>query len=171
MAMILMEIPQDEFTVEDVRQDPRGVCSRLHKIAKDDIEDQLSDPEAYVPEMYPEDDPECILGAIDPERLQEAAMKWNSDIRDNLLQAIGTYILAEGSRVATPAELLDTAATYGLKKAAIAADNSFFDFAEHFVNLPNENGFPYLRTQIGQRDLAKIMATPERYAIVPVYVK
>lgn len=105
MSMILMEIPQDEFTVAEVRQDPRAVCSRLHKIAKDEIEDELSDPEAYVPEMYPEDDPECILGAIEPERLQEAARKWNSSIRDNLLQAIGAYILAEGSGQATPAEL------------------------------------------------------------------
>lgn len=171
MAMILMEIPQDEFTVEDVRLAPLAVCSRLHEIAKEDIEDRLSDPEAYVPEMYPEDDPECILGAIDPERLQEAAMKWNSTIRDNLLQAIGAYISAEGSGQATPAKLLNTATTYSLKEAAIAADNSFFDFAEHFVNLPNENGFTYLRAQIDPRDLAKIMAAPERYAIVPVYVK
>lgn len=171
MAMILLKIPQDEFSVEDVRQDPHAVCSRLHASAKADIEEELSDPEAYVPDLYPEDDTNCILGAIEPERLRDAVMKWNSNIRDDLLRAISEYILAEGSGPSAPTELLDTTVTYGLKKAAIAADNSFYDFAEHFVNLPNENGFTFLRAQIDRRDMEEIMAAPENYAIIPVYVK
>lgn len=171
MAMILLKIPQDEFTVEDVRKDPRAVCSCLHASAKADIEEELSDSEAYVPEMYAEDESECILGAIEPERLQEAVMKWNSNIRDDLLRAISEYILAEGSGPSAPTELLNTTVTYGLKKAAIAADNSFYDFAERFVNLPNENGFTFLRAQIERRDVEEIMAAPENYAIIPIYVK
>lgn len=171
MAMILLKIPQDEFSVEDVRQDPRAVCSRLHATAKDEIEAQLSDPEAYVPKLYPEDDPDCILGAIEPERLQEAIMSWNAGIHDDLLRAIGEFISAEGAGQASPAEMLNSAVTYGLKKAAIAADNSFFDFADRFVNLPNENGYTFLRAQIDRRDMEEIMAAPENYAIIPIYVK
>ena len=168
MAMILLRIPQDEFTPEDVRKDPRTVWSSLHAKCKADIEEELSDPEAYVPEMYVEDEPNCILGAIEPERLQEAVMTWNEAIRNDLLQAIGEYILSEGS---DPSERLDTAATYSLKKAAIAADNCFFDFAERIVGLPNEKGFRYLHSLIDSRELAEIMAAPENYAIIPIYVK
>ena len=171
MAMILLQIPQDEFSIEDVQADPDAVCLRLHKIAKEHIEDELSDPEAYVPEMYEEEKPSCILGAVEPERLITAVQRWNGCIHDDLLRAIGEYILAEGSEQPEPAAQLDTAETYSLKKAALAADNCFFDFAAMIVDLPNEKGGAYLKAIISGQELSAIQAAPEKYAIIPVQVK
>lgn len=169
--MILLKIPQDEFNIEDIRRDPRTVYRSLHRSAKLHIEEKLSDPEAYVPEIYVEDEAQCIFGAVEPGRLQEAVLQWNASIRDNLLKAIGAYILSEGAGQTDPAAALDTAATYSMKKATLAADNCFFDFSEFFVYPPNEQGFTWLESAISSQNLAAILAAPEQYAIVPVYVQ
>ena len=173
MAKVLLEIPQEEFSVEEVRADPRAVCLRLFEIAKGDVEDELSCPDAYVPDMDACDLLEdCILGAVEPDRLRAAVSGWDNAIRQELLQAIEKFFTpAKGIGVSQDAAPLDTPVTYALKKASIAADNCFYDFAERIVDLPNENGFTYLRALIGREPLDQIMAAPERYAIIPIYVK
>ena len=173
MAKLLVEIPQEEFSIEDVRANPRAVCPQLFDIVKGDVEDELTDPDAYVPDMdFSDLESGCILGAVEPDRLKAEVSGWDAAIRQELLQAIEkflAYVKAPGaSQDAAP---LDTSTTYELKKVAIAADNCFYNFAEHIVNLPNENGFTYLRAVIGRETLDQIMAAPERYAIIPIYVK
>lgn len=173
MAKILLEIPQEEFSVEEVRADPRAVCLRLLDIAKGDVEDELSCPDAYVPDMDAGDLlDDCIFGAVEPDRLKAAVSVWDDAIRQELLQAIEKFLKpAKDAGVSQDAFPLDTSVTYALKKASIAADNCFYDFAERIVDLPNENGFTYLRAVIGRESLEQIMAAPERYAIIPIYVK
>lgn len=169
MAQVLMEIPSDDFSVEDILTNPREVYLRLHRRARMDIESEMTDPEAYVPDADDYDD--CIIGAIEPERLKKAVIKWNPSIGQALLRAIEKFLDTRNKDYGQVALQLDTETTYELKKAAIAADNNFFDYADHFVALPNENGFTYLQTVIQDRDFAKIMAAPEKYAIIEIQVK
>lgn len=172
MPKILMEIPQDDFSSEDIKTDPQSACQRLYAIAKAEIEDGLTDQEAYVPEMYCTYDEDFIIGALTPEALKAAAIAWNPTIRQDLLTAIAQFMESALQDDSIKRDFaLDTAATYGLKKAALAADNCFFDFADHIVNLPNEQGYSYLRTILHENELARILAAPERYAIIPIWVK
>lgn len=174
MPRILMEVPQDEFSAEDVRANPQAVCKHLHATAKSDVEDKLTDPEAYVPD-FDEIEEGYILGAADPELLKRQAADWNSTIWRELLQAIEQFMRDAAKNAVAKADLdadlLNSTQTYALKKAALAADNSFYDFSEHFVNLPNEMGFTYLRATISDQQLADVMAKPEQYAILPIWVK
>lgn len=53
----------------------------------------------------------------------------------------------------------------------MAADNCFFDFSEDIVSLPNDMGYTYLSALISDRQLSELIAAPERYAILPVWIK
>lgn len=174
MPKIFLAVPQDEFSVEDIRTNPQAVCQRLHELVKLEVEEHLADPEAYVVD-YDGDMIGHILGAVEPEQLRSAAAEWNSNIRRNLLLAIGQLIEDVGQMgvAATNSNTLwlDSATTYNLKKAALAADNCFFDFAEDILNLPNDMGYTYLSAIISDQQLAAIMAAPEQYAILPIWVK
>ena len=66
---------------------------------------------------------------------------------------------------------LDSVDTYGLKRAAMAADNYFYRFAEKAAYLPNEMGYEYFRPQISAENLAQIQKNPELYAIIDIAVK
>ncbi|MEG0598030.1 MAG: hypothetical protein RR502_08300 [Oscillospiraceae bacterium] len=173
MPKILLEIPPDEFTAEEIRQKPETVWAYLHQTAKADVEDNLYDDEAYVPDSDFFSQNDCIFGAITPEMLKEAVLGWNHNIQKELMQAITNYLndMLQKGMESKNILLIDTAATYELKKTALAADNSFYDFSERFVDLPNEHGFTYLRSVIDQQSLEAILAEPERYAIIPIWVK
>lgn len=174
MSKILMEVSLDDFSAEDIRANPQAVCQHLHAIAKSDVEDKLSDPEAYVPDFDSVEE-DYILGAVDPELLKRKAAEWNSTIWNELLQTIDQFMrdAAQNAidKADLTADLLNSSQTYALKKAALAADNSFFDFGEYIVDLPNEMGFTYLRSTISDQQLAQVLAAPERYAILPIWVK
>lgn len=172
MARILMEIPSDDFTIEEIRTNPQAVCASLFATAKVDIEDALHDTEAYVTEMDSDIEKQCILGAIFPEQLKEAATQWNIQIQHELMRSITLYLSdVVESNVNGVTVLLDTATTYTLKKAVLSADNCFFDFAEHFVNLPNGCGYNAIGPMLDETNLKTILEAPEWYAIIPIYVK
>lgn len=172
MPKILMEIPMDEFSIAGIQADPQAACQRLYAIAKMEIEDALTDPEAYVPEVDCTYDQDFIIGALTPELLKAAAIGWNSEIRRGVLAAIDQFMDDVKQEGGPQADFtLSTAATYALKKAALAADNCFHDFGERIVNLPNEQGYTFLRPLIQKNNLAQILAEPERYAIIPIWVK
>lgn len=174
MSRILLEVPLDVFSVEEICANPKAVCKYLHAIAKSDVEDALHDSEAYVPDFDDTVD-DYILGAIDPHLLKSKVSDWNAFLWQELLQTIDGFLRDAAKNAADKAdlnaELLNSAATYALKKAALAADNCFFDFAEHIVDLQNEMGFTYLCTTLSDRQLAGVMAAPEEYAIIPIWVK
>lgn len=174
MPRILLEVPQDEFSVEDIRTNPQAVCKQLHALAKSKIADNLTDPEAYVLD-YDGIGEDHILGAIEPKQMLADVLQWNFNIRLNLLRAIGgfiEYVGQIGAAKDNSAMLwLDSSATYRLKKAALSADNCFFDFAEEFVYLPNEKGCTYLSAAINDQQLEAIIAAPEHYAILPICMK
>lgn len=157
--------------------DPKDIEARA-RAAFDLIQDtygcQAGDSEAYV---YRPDDTDSFAeeieyadGSAEPDKIRDAASNWNRTIQDQFDQAL---IRAEGEVKIGPDHRrqwlgIPSSCIYDLKKAAMALDNSFYDFAEHALLV---NGKNFFTTILSERELADVMAHPERYSLIDVTVK
>lgn len=118
--------------------------------------------DAYLQSMEPHEI-QCIFGRETPKTIVQEAEKWNDRLRTNVLAAMSDVVT-----LVEPIPL-DTPATYELKKAAIALDNSFYAFADYATLLSNDHAC--LTAIVRDEHLQTIREHPENYAIIEVYPK
>lgn len=150
---------------EDMSREEK--IKELADILSSAYDDATADSEAYVAAEHIEDN-DLVLGAEAPKTILDAADHWNESIVEELEAAIDEY------RKATPSDgrhlKLDNSITYRLKKAAMAADNSFYCFADKATYLPR-HGSTFFRTVLEMDDIQAIHFAPENYAIIDIPVK
>ena len=128
--------------------------------------DQSHDKKTYLCESYT--DEYFIFGAISADEVLSIAQNWNPNIQAQFIRALKGM----GANEMTPETLpIDDFHTYDMQKAARELDNNWWDFAEHSVYLPNDQGYPYFCVTLAKEDLEDILKQPEQYIIVDVYVK
>lgn len=135
--------------------------------------EEAADKEAYLA-VDALDDTCAVFGMDNPEAILCAAQEWNKQIQADLRAAITefTKTLDVFSAACDTRASLDTSATYNLKKAAMAADNDFYSFAEYALYIPNaKNGALYFRTVLEAEDLQCIQSFPKKYAIIEIEAK
>jgi hypothetical protein len=113
---------------------------------------------------------DVIFGKDHPEQLTAAVEKWNENIVATLVNELKSFIQANPEWDKGHIKL-ESRATYGLKKAAIAADDGWYDFADQAVFLENMFGFPYFRQILDDKQIQHIVRNPGDYIIVDVPVK
>ena len=154
--------------------DPRdSMIQTLVDVLSVAYNEEAADKEAYLA-VDALDDTCTIFGMDNPEAILCAARGWNDQLRTDLQVALTEFTKTlDASRIDCNTRAgLDNAATYNLKKAAMAADNDFYSFAEHALYIPNaRNGALYFRTVLEAEDLQCIQEFPEKYAIVEIEAK
>ena len=140
----------------------------LLSILSDAYNTYADDDEAYLAVDFV-DEGDVILGTEDPQAILDASVGWNAKIMNNLHEAISEYLTAsKGNNGAA----LNAASVYALKKAAMAADDDFYSFAEDALYIPAEKSHAlYFRTVLSAADRMGIRARPESYALLEVGVK
>ena len=144
----------------------------LAEVLSAEYNEAVSDPDAYLAIDYIEDENVCF-GSDDAKGILDAAGTWNERLRNNLRSAVISYIDAF-RRVDDPSscESLNTTDTYALKKAAMAADNDFYTFAEEALLIPRqETGALYFRTVLEPADLKLIHTVPQEFVLLEIPVK
>lgn len=154
--------------------DPRdSMIQTLADVLSVAYNEEAADKEAYLA-VDALNDTCTIFGMDNPEEILYAARDWNDQLRTDLQVAITEFSkMIDASRTDGGTKVgLDNAATYNLKKAAMAADNDFYSFAEYALYIPNaRNGALYFRTVLEAEDLQLIQAFPEKYAIIEIEAK
>lgn len=148
------------------------IYTLLH-VLKDAYNEEADDSEAFLAIDHTWDD-DVIFGSDDPQAILDAAKDWNTNILNNLRDAMNAYVSSFEKTLADkdPLSVLDNTATYGLKKAAMAADNDFYSFADDALYIPVAGiGATYYHTVLSQADLALIRQEPESFAILEVPAK
>lgn len=137
-----------------------------------DYLDQTADGEVYL--LNPKDksdtaaeDMFLIDGKEKPEEIVKEALDWNKGLEDAFSKALeavqadvkntlGAWLNAKYTNI------------YRLKKAVMALDDDFYEFAESAVLIDDHVG---LRCRITEEQLNDIKAHPDDYAIVHVWPK
>lgn len=153
------------FTKHQNEAEHRNAIKRaIFKTVNEAYNESTDDPDTYLHQPESDDDIECVFGADDPERIVSTALRWNERIRDNFVWALREL---EARRAKNGGEYpIDNAVTYQLKKAAMALDNHFYDFADYAVLIDN-----YLEVTLTEEMIEAIKAEPEYYAIIEVWPK
>lgn len=134
--------------------------------------DQSGDNEAYL--LNPEgksdsaaEDMFLIDGMEKPEEIVKEAAGWNKTLEDAFSKALEA-VRADVKN--TPGAWLNAnyVKIYQLKKAAMALDDDFYEFAESAVLIDDHVG---LKCRITEEELNDIKAHPDDYAIVHVWPK
>ena len=153
--------------------DPNEVAAGAFSSVQSQYEDEASLDDSY---LYEPDDPEtfadelCLVdGLTDPERIKEIARGWNKRIQDEFDRCVTAIHHAPQDLDGTVMYLQAAPSTiYDMKKAAMALDNSFYDFAENLLLVVREG---YFTTILKDEDLADIEAHPENYVKIDVSAK
>jgi len=156
---ILFEIPQ-EITEITNKSD---MLQELSSYVKSEFNGMLDDGDStYVRDI----EEGCyILGSEAPKKIHDIAKSWNANIRKEAFEAIEALL---PFRNTLP---IDTPATYRLKVAALALDNSFYPFADYLVIVANEFGHTQMQPVLPKQMEAFAIQTPERFCVVDVFPK
>ena len=111
-----------------------------------------------------------VDGQSNPDEIRKIARTWNDGIQRDFDEAV------EVMRAQTPKAPDGThlwlqapsSVRYDMKKAAMALDNSFYDFAKDLLLVVNGG---YFTTILSADQLADIEAHPENYVKIDVYAK
>lgn len=131
------------------------------------FEDYSDDSGTYIASVDLADN--FVFGALEPQKMVEAAKSWNLDIKKQFLAALGKLGTVDP---AAPEQLpLDNSETYDMHKAARELDDNWWCYAEHGVYLPNNYGYPYFTVILKDAQAADMAAHPEDYVIYNAYIK
>lgn len=153
---------------------PDETATHAFNMVKSEYNDSASCDDAYL--YDPGDDIESaaeehdlIDGAVHPEEIIAIAQAWNQRLMDEFDRALAelqkSVPLGPNGKhdwLSQPQKI------YDLKKAVVAIDGSFYDFAED-VLLVNEAN--YFTTVLTDEQLAAIIANPELYVCIEVHPK
>lgn len=151
---------------------PQQIYTLLH-VLKDAYNEEADDDEAYLSIDHVADD-DIIFGSDDPQAILDVVKDWNDMVVDNLREALNGYVVSFNKNKGhdNPLAVLDNTATYELKKAAMAADNDFYSFADNALYIPVSGiGATYFHTVLSNADLALVRQEPENFAILEVPAK
>lgn len=112
------------------------------------------------------------FGKNDPEKIVDAARKWNKNVLKYLMDAIYD-LLPEGIDYTEPLRIeLDTLKTYQFKKAAQMVDNEYTPYGPFAIFWPGEFSFSPVGTKTVMTDgmLAQIKQQPEEYVLFTVNI-
>ena len=124
-----------------------------------------SDSEAYLRDGIHDED--FVFGDEQPQTIIQRAESWNARLQEDARQALEKLEqvrLSNGGLY--PMDSLDT---YDARKALLALDNRFYDYAEYATCLGEDQDS--FETIIREDELQDIQAHPERYALVEIYPK
>ena len=109
-------------------------------------------------------------GAVEPERIVSLAEDWNKCIEKRLDAVLARMQAAAGPRHDGTRAWLDCPPSdiYALKKAAMALDGDFYDFADSALLMKDRNHLSVLLKDV---ELSDVMARPEDYAVIEVTPK
>ena len=124
-----------------------------------------SDSDAYLRDSIYDDD--FVFGDEQPQEIIQRAESWNAQLQEDVRRALENL---EQIRRKNGGEYpMDSLDTYQARKALLALDNRFYDYAECATCLGQEQD--YFETIIREEELRDIQIHPERYALVAVYPK
>ena len=137
----------------------------LFKTVQDIYFDSSTDAESYLRDGICDDD--CIFGDEQPQVIIQRAESWNARLQEDARQALEK--LEQVRRTNGGEYPMDSLDTYHARKALLALDNRFYDYAEYATCLDPDQD--YFGTIIREAELKDIQAHPERYALIEVYPK
>lgn len=168
---ILAKLPDDAIPAEAANT-PSLLNDSIFPTLKMCYEAQAECSDAYL-DIKQVQASAVIFGFESPEDIRKVAWGWNFRIGTELADAIKSIVLASAPSgrlecFSSSALQLDTPMSYRLKKAAIAADNSWFDFADYMTLLPNDVGAFDFHPLLSDASCKLIMDNPEEYFLLEV---
>lgn len=136
----------------------------VFKIVKSLYEDSTDVRDSYLYEPDDDSDIDCIFGSEHPDIILENAQSWNQKIVNDLNRCIKQEYTADDLDSDTYNPLL-----YDLKKAAMAADNDFYAFADYATAIDPDQAI--FRTTLSKKESLAVFAHPENYALIEMYPK
>ena len=152
---------------------PNEVAAMAFSSVSSQYETEASISDSY---LYKPDDPDnfaeevnLVDGTTNPDEIKSIAKSWNDHIQDNFDKCLRAMSASPQDLDGTVQYLMAAHDTiYEMKKAAIALDNSFYDFAEDLLLIVPEG---YFTTIIPPNQMAEIEANPENYVKIDVTAK
>ena len=167
---ILMKVDPD-IRPED-SEDRDELAMTLFRSVKDVYNEDAGDKEAYLVEPEEEgasEELDLVDGATDPGNIIKMAENWNRNVAKDFEMALVSAISKAGDTTGFMKWLnVPSQTVYTLKKAVMALDGDFYEFAETAL-LVNEHN--YFTTRLEDAQLADIKANPGGYASITVYPK
>ena len=127
---------------------------------RDQYYEEVSTPDAYLKDCY-----DVTFGKTNPSSIIQLAQGWNNTLLTDFLEAQANYLKVLGT---DGIKSFDTPASYALKCAVAAINNSFYDFAEWAIYALDT---PYFTTVMTDELLAVVVNEPERFALIDVTPK
>lgn len=167
---ILLRIPDHELPEGEGSRDE--TARTLFRIVADEYQDEASCSDAYL--HQPDSDKglaeelDLICGVDHPYKIRDIARSWNSDV----LKEFDRSIKALMDKAPTGADgvrdwfAAGSTLIYDVKKAAMALDSDFYDFAEDALLVRR-----YFTTVLTELELKDILDHPENYAVITVSPK
>lgn len=161
-------------TPDYLKDEPNDlVLNKTLSMLYDEYCEYTDDSEAYLVTDYVSLD-DVIFGKDQPEQLKKIAKHWNDDIYSELIAALKSFITSSGGTLdaLTPIAInSDSWELYRLKKAVIAANNDWHDFADKMTYICTQNGNAFFNPLLTEENLNDILMHPEEYIVVEVPVK
>lgn len=177
--LVLMKIPSEDMPDETALRDGSNnelddAAEILFNTVKDQYNEQADCSDAYLHEYGDvsglAENLGLVLGARDPDTIRDTAENWNKRVQKDFDNAVKT--LARSLRPLPDGTYpwLDGSSTeiYALKKAAMALDGQFYDFADYALLV---NQAQYFTTVLTSIELTDILRNPGQYAIIEVSPK
>lgn len=143
------------------------LTQHVFKYVRNLYENSISDcSDAYLADPISFDNVSCVFGFESPIAIVELAKKWNAQIVENFEVAVKKL---EEIKKSTGSYPIDSPETYEMKKAAMALDNSFYDFADTASGVNRwRSSFSAL---LSDEDMRAIEQNPSIFALIEVYPK
>ena len=137
----------------------------LFKDVEEIYNDCSADSESYLRDGIHDED--FVFGDEQPQAIIQRAESWNARLQEDARQALEKL---EQVRRSNGGEYpMDSLDIYYARKALMALDNRFYDYAEYATCLGEDQDS--FETIIREDELQDIQAHPERYALVEIYPK
>ena len=127
---------------------------------RDQYYEEVSTPDAYLKDCY-----NVTFGKTDPSSIIQLAQGWNNMLLKDFLEAQANYMKVLGT---DGVKSFDTPASYALKCAVAAIDNSFYEFSDCAIYTQDT---PYFTTVMTDELLTAVLSEPERFALIEVTPK
>lgn len=167
---VLIRLPKE---LSEQNLSPNELAETLHKQVCQLYNESVSDSEAYIQSIpagvLPSRHLELVAGTIDPESIKSIGQSWNDTQSEAFTRAIkNVYEHAGRTSGQTLWHTAPKTDIYVLKKAAMALDDDFYDFADRALLVDKYGRFTTILTA---DEICEITEHPEQFACITVYPK
>lgn len=168
---ILLRIPEEALPLPDCENFSRQAAAVLFNTVSEQYNEQVHDPDVYLYDYGDRSDMDkalnMIYGPDSPDKIKETAASWNQEIMDEFSRALKALADATPKTEAGALDWLraPSPVIYDMKKAAMALDGDFYEYARQALLISKKG---YFTTFLTDAQLEHILTHPEEYAVINV---